>query len=136
MKTVTTYLLSALPGLIIGVAILSIMNIANDSLNASITDLENTSAFFQSTEGIIYLWGKIIALITGSFIAGAVSFLTGYSKSYLVPLFIGVTFMLIIIIDFTTYTFPFWYILNSSIICIPSAFIGTMFIKRIQIKNN
>ena len=118
-------------GLIVGVAVIAIMNVLNDFLNLKYGDpfFTGESGSINGSTVIVYLMGKIISIFTGCFTAGAIiKFLrpTIHVNSLFVA---GSIFALLSLMDIIVSTLPGWYQIISLITPIPSVLIGSYLIK-------
>ena len=118
-------------GLIVGVAVISMMNLLNDFLNSEFGDplIAFKTDSVDLSNLIVYLSGKLLSIFTGCFTAGAIiKFLrpTIGFKSLLVT---GLVFALLSLFDIILTTYPEWYQVTSTIAPIPSVFIGSFLIR-------
>lgn len=118
-------------GLIIGVAIIGIMNFLNEYLNS----VHGESAIIIESDAkpvsnmVVYYTGKIISIVTGCFTAGAIIKMARPEVNTITLVVVGSIFMFLSLIDLIMYTFPLWYQILSIVITIPSVIIGNRLIK-------
>lgn len=119
-------------GLIIGVAIIAIMNLLNDMLNSKYGDLSilfETGSVYSS-ELIVYLAGKIISIFSGSLTAGAIITFLRPEIDVRSLIITGSIFAMLSLFDLFISTFPVWYQITTLITPIPSVIIGSWLINK------
>lgn len=118
-------------GLIVGVAIIGIMNFLNEFLNTgqaeSAISIERN---YQPVSGMaVYFAGRIISIITGCFTAGAIIKFARPDIKTISLIVVGLIFMVLSVIDSFMFTYPSWYLILSIVVTIPSVLIGNRLIK-------
>jgi hypothetical protein len=118
-------------GLIIGVAVIAVMNLLNDLLNSTYGDpiAAYESGSSELSVLINYLMGKIVSIFTGSFTAGAVIIFLRPDIPFRSLLVTGSIFLLLSLFDMFFYHYPLWYQILSLITPIPSVLFGSFLIK-------
>lgn len=118
-------------GLILGVAVIGLMNFLNEYLNIGQSE---SDIFLESDSKLIlnisvYYSGKIIAILTGCLTAGAIIKIARPHVSYISFIVVGLIFILLSLIDLKMNSYPVWYQVISILIPIPSVLIGHRLIK-------
>lgn len=118
-------------GLILGVAIIGVMNFLNEYMNLvrSESDMILDSDAKPFLNLGVYYMGKIIAIISGCFTAGAIIKITRPEVNNITLIVAGSIFMLLSFTDLVIYSYPIWYQVFSLLVNIPSVLIGYRLIK-------
>jgi hypothetical protein len=122
-------------GLICGVAIIALMNQLN-YLFYPIPDEQTEDLMKTFFSDPFLLSGKLIAIATGCFFAGAITklFHPGTESYYAIG--IAIILMLPGMIDLVSAEYPLWYWFVSLLIYVPLSVTGFMFIKKIYTKKS
>lgn len=118
-------------GLILGVAIIGVMNFLNEYMNLVRSESDmilDSDAKPVLNLGVYYI-GKIIAIISGCFTAGAIIKITRPEVNNITLIVAGSIFMLLSFTDLVIYSYPIWYQVFSLLVNIPSVLIGYRLIK-------
>lgn len=118
--------------LIIGVAVIGLMNFLNEYLNIVQSDIEY---FLESDKKpvlneVVYYSGKIISIISGCFTAGAIISIARPEVNTISFVFVGFIFMILSFMDLFMYSYPLWYQLISILVIIPAVLFGKRFINK------
>ncbi len=121
-------------GIISGIAIIAFMNQLNFILNP--VDYSNSSTHFEPGKELIdssvFLTGKVIAVLAGSFFCGAVIKLIYFSIELKFIIAAALVLLLVSFIDLVTAPYPAWYWIISIGIHIPFAIFGYYIISFIR----
>ncbi len=124
-------------GLIVGVAIISIMHQVNyllhtiDNSTAADLDFETMKEYFSH---VPLLAGKLISLVTGTFFASAIAKLVKPNLTISSAVIIGSVLMILGLFDILSTSYPIYFKITAPILYIPAALFGYLFIKKIHFK--
>lgn len=119
-------------GLIIGVAVIAIMNTLNDFLNSVYGDPASAFAddLIDTTNITVYLIGKVISILSGCFTAGAIIKFLRPDIEMKSLIGAGFIFASLSLFDVLLSSLPWWYQIISLIVPIPAVLLGNYLIKQ------
>jgi CDP-diglyceride synthetase len=125
-------------GLIVGVAIIFIMQFINYSLypipdSVQLDQAASYSEFIN--EHPVFLAGSLLANAAGCFTGGAIAIMVRSDVTIFETTLIGLVLMILGIINTIMAPHPAWYLIISILIYIPSCWLGAYFIKQTINKN-
>ena len=119
-------------GLIVGIAIIAIMNQINIFFYPSDSDpvVPATEPAKEAFLNTFFLIGRLISIVSGAFFAGALSRLVRPNLMLKMNLFTGTILIIVGIIDLIMFPYPAWFILASIVLIIPMVFFGDTFVRK------